>query len=92
MVLVSCKPEQPKVMTTEVTEITGNSAVCGGGVSDGGGVAGYGEEVSFTILDHTNGYEYVDLGLSVKWAAYNVGANKPEDYGNYYAWRETTTK
>ena len=39
-----------------------------------------------------NGHEYVDLGLSVKWATCNVGANKPEDYGNYYAWGETSTK
>ena len=39
-----------------------------------------------------NGYEYVDLGLSVKWAAYNVGTSSPEGYGNYYAWGETTTK
>lgn len=30
-----------------------------------------------------DGYEYVDLGLSVKWARYNIGANKPEVYGNY---------
>lgn len=37
-------------------------------------------------------YEWVDLGLSVKWATCNVGANSPEDYGNYYAWGETTTK
>lgn len=40
----------------------------------------------------TNGHEYVDLGLSVKWATCNVGASKPEDYGNYYAWGETSTK
>ena len=39
-----------------------------------------------------SGHEYVDLGLSVKWATCNVGASKPEDYGNYYAWGETTTK
>ena len=31
------------------------------------------------------GYEYVDLGLSVKWARYNYGANKPEDYGKLVA-------
>lgn len=35
---------------------------------------------------------YVDLGLSVKWAVSNVGANTPEEYGNYYAWGETVTK
>lgn len=34
----------------------------------------------------------VDLGLSVKWAGWNVGASSPEEYGNYYAWGETTTK
>ncbi len=39
-----------------------------------------------------NNHEYVDLGLSVKWATCNVGANAPEAYGNYYAWGETTTK
>ena len=31
----------------------------------------------------------VDLGLSVKWAECNLGAAKPEDYGDYYAWGET---
>ena len=39
-----------------------------------------------------NGYEYVDLGLSVKWATCNVGASESEEYGDYYAWGETTTK
>ena len=35
---------------------------------------------------------YVDLGLSVKWASYNVGATKPEEYGDYFAWGEITPK
>lgn len=41
-----------------------------------------------------NGHEWVDLGLpsGTKWATTNVGASSPEDYGNYYAWGETTTK
>jgi hypothetical protein len=39
-----------------------------------------------------NGHEYVDLGLSVKWATCNVGATKPEEYGGYYAWGETEEK
>ena len=34
----------------------------------------------------------VDLGLSVKWAAYNVGATSPEEYGDYYAWGEVGSK
>lgn len=32
----------------------------------------------------------VDLGLSVKWRAWNLGASKPEDYGGYYQWAGTT--
>jgi uncharacterized repeat protein (TIGR02543 family) len=39
-----------------------------------------------------NGYEYVDLGLSVKWATCNVGADSPYEYGDYYAWGEVETK
>ena len=61
---------------------------------------GYGEVVSFTTKELSstpnngteNGYAYVDLGLSVKWATMNVGASSPEDYGDYFAWGETTTK
>ena len=34
----------------------------------------------------------VDIGLSVKWANANLGAASPEDYGDYYAWGETTPK
>ena len=36
--------------------------------------------------------ELVDLGLSVKWATTNLGATKPEEIGNYYAWGETDIK
>lgn len=39
-----------------------------------------------------NGHEYVDLGLSVKWATCNVGAQTPAEYGEYYAWGETRPK
>ena len=60
----------------------------------------YGEEKSFVTkgeepeVPNENGYEYVDLGLpsGLKWATCNVGATKPEGYGNYYAWGETKTK
>jgi hypothetical protein len=37
-------------------------------------------------------HEAVDLGLSVKWATMNVGANAPEEYGDYFAWGETEPK
>ena len=142
----------PTVTTKDVTNITTNSAICGGNVTDDGngtvtarGICWsethnptinniyseetnngtgtgsftsqltnlkenttyyvrayatnekgtiYGEEKSFTILSTTgtiNGHYWVDLGLpsGLKWATCNVGANNPEDYGNYYAWGET---
>ena len=33
-------------------------------------------------------HEYVDLGLpsGTLWATRNVGADKPEDIGDYFAW------
>ena len=41
-----------------------------------------------------DGHDYVELGLpsGTLWATCNVGASKPEGYGNYYAWGETATK
>ena len=36
--------------------------------------------------------EPIDLGLSVKWANANIGANAPESYGYYYAWGEVEPK
>lgn len=43
---------------------------------------------------YTPDVQAVDLGLSsgIKWASCNVGAWKPEDYGNYYAWGEVLPK
>lgn len=42
-----------------------------------------------SVPDPSNGHEYVDLGLSVKWATCNVGASSPEEYGDYFAWGAT---
>lgn len=39
-----------------------------------------------------NGHEWVDLGLSVKWATHNIGAEREGDYGSYFAWGETEPK
>ena len=40
------------------------------------------------------GHDWVDLGLpsGTKWATCNVGANNPKEYGDYFAWGETSTK
>ena len=57
----------------------------------------YGKDIKFDVADYTptgqeNGYEYVDLGLGVKWAMFNIGASNSKSSGNYYAWGETSTK
>lgn len=46
------------------------------------------------LIGYYNGHEYVDLGLpsGTLWATCNLGATKPEDYGDFYAWGETQTK
>ena len=52
------------------------------------------DSISFTApaTGTANGYEWVDLGLSVKWATCNVGATKPEQRGSYFAWGETESR
>ena len=144
--------QQPTVTTNSVSNITVNSAVCGGNVTsdgnatvtargvcwstsqnptindnktiDGSGIGSfisnitelleattyyvrayatnsqgtsYGTQYSFTTQATTgsiNGHDWVDLGLpsGLKWATCNIGATRPELYGNYYAWGEITTK
>ena len=58
-----------------------NIEITGGGDTPGGDTPG-------TI----NGHAYVEMGDGLKWATMNVGATKPEDYGDYFAWGETETK
>ena len=50
------------------------------------------DDTTSSDTTYVNGYTAVDLGLSVKWATCNVGADSPEDYGDYFAWGETETK
>ena len=38
------------------------------------------------------GHVYVEMGDGLKWATMNVGASKPEEYGDYFAWGETEPK
>ena len=47
--------------------------------------------VNWSVLAKPELYEWVDLGLpsGTLWAAWNVGATKPEEYGLYFAWGET---
>ena len=45
-------------------------------------------------VSHDDGHDYIDLGLpsGTLWATTNVGANAPEDFGDYFAWGETEPK
>lgn len=52
----------------------------------------YGKPMVFKTIGESTSVqipEPLDLGLSVKWASFNLGASKPEEYGDYYAWGET---
>ncbi len=50
------------------------------------------EPTTPTEKPEVGNHEYVDLGLSVKWATCNVGATTPEEYGDYFAWGEVEPK
>lgn len=56
----------------------------------------YGSTRKFTTeaVGSVKSGKVIDLGLpsGTKWASCNVGASAPEDYGDYFAWGETTTK
>lgn len=55
--------------------------------NDGSGVYA---TCTVTVSASVEKHEAVDLGLSVKWATCNVGAETSDDYGEYFAWGETT--
>ena len=71
-------------ITCSATDLSGVKAVC---------------EVTVWNDNHDDsgtldGHDYVDLGLpsGTLWATCNVGANSPEEYGDYFAWGETGSK
>lgn len=39
-----------------------------------------------------NNHDYIDIGLSVKWATHNIGAENSYEAGDYFAWGETSPK
>ena len=52
------------------------------------------QKQGFTVSGEIGGYTYVDLGFPSRtlWATYNVGADMPYEYGDYFAWGETSPK
>ena len=70
-----------------VTAVAEGTTIVTAMASDGSGVS-----ASCLVTVHGSSgplSETVDLGLSVKWSSTNLGAAKPEDYGDYIAWGET---
>lgn len=72
----------------------GNVTACGSGTCeiiataiDGSGAS---KACTVTVTVDTNGHEYVDLGLKVKWATMNIGSTEPIDNGTYFTWGETS--
>ena len=75
----------------KVTGIKEGSATITVTTVDGGKTATCTVKVAKPTAGTGNGLELVNLGLSsrLKWATCNVGANSPEEFGDYYAWGET---
>lgn len=53
------------------------------------GVAEWLDEIGM-IPSEESVAEAIDLGLSVKWASFNIGASKPEEYGGLYGWGDSS--
>ncbi|MBR5936460.1 MAG: Ig-like domain-containing protein [Bacteroidaceae bacterium] len=76
----------------EIASVSSNGMVTG--LSAGTAIitaSSHGKKSTCTVNVNGPVYQYVDLGLSVNWATFNVGAYAPEEYGNYYAWGEIAT-
>ena len=48
------------------------------------------KKIPVVSLDLPVNVEAIDLGLSVKWASCNIGADAPNDYGGYFGWSDPT--
>ena len=76
-------------------DINGDGAVDVGDIMAIINIMGGGSQTAaYTVCPNANHPHMIDLGLpsGTLWACCNVGANAPEDYGEYYAWGETQTK
>ncbi|MEE1004818.1 MAG: Ig-like domain-containing protein [Bacteroidaceae bacterium] len=75
--------------TGKVVAVAAGTCTITCSAADGSGVKA---ECKVTVQNET--HEWVDLGLpsGTLWATCNVGASKPEEYGDYFAWGETQPK
>ena len=74
--------------TGEVTAIASGTAIITVTTGDGAKTA----TCSVTVQSEFVVPDAVDMGLSVKWASFNIGASMPEGFGAYYAWGETESR
>ena len=93
------KEEQVEKLIKNLSDWSRNDFVeliskCDGATTDSSSIADSVDAVVTEVVEDCteNGHDYVDLGLSVKWATCNVGADFPEDNGDYFAWGETEPK
>ena len=89
---VSCSDDKDSPSNIDNTQ-TDNGSKGNSTSGDGGDSNDNVSVIPFSKSGTEDGHDYVDLGLpsGTKWATCNVGAATPQDYGNYYAWGETTT-
>lgn len=75
-----------KYYTGELERVIGSSAGTSDNYSSG--------DDTTNMCPDGNHPHMIDLGLpsGTKWACCNLGATKPDGYGNFYAWGETNTK
>lgn len=83
-----------KITPEGLHAVGGGTAVITCSANDGSGVKAT-CSVRVPNIDRSgrdsNGREWVDLDLpgGVLWASWNVGASKPEEFGQFFAWGET---
>ncbi|MGI6224508.1 MAG: hypothetical protein ACOYJG_13055 [Prevotella sp.] len=89
--VTSTEVEEDKIYSFNLTGLTPNTNYFYQAyVVDKDGETHYGAIQSFTTLTKYPIAEMVDLGLSVKWASWNVGASTITDYGTYIGWGDAT--
>jgi len=81
--------------TSSITGLTANKTYYVRAYAINSAGTSYGDQKSFTTYSGGGGtHAYVELGLpsGLLWATCNIGATNPEDYGDYFAWGETSPK
>ena len=81
-----------ETFTAKVSNLAVNTRYCYVAATVISGETYYGDVQSFTTADLPEIPEIVDMGFGPKWRGWNVGASKPEEFGDYFAWGETGTK